>query len=450
MGPSTEIPIINRRPLPPVQSTSADNLKCRHKLQENFKERVSKLGTGVSERFAALGSMMQDHGSKAGGGIVSSKASPENPPATENSSASHHSDSSTTVFPPTSPHAASDNVSVTAPKRALEYFQEYELTFNSEPDFFVVPAPSGKGAVVAWTATSTVVSGGASTPSESAQKVPPAGAVILAVAGESVVDAQSAYVAGLLSDSSRNASTNEGNPSDLENGDGSETPPLAENTTGGPFPLVVRFREKIESKLDGAGGGLTGAPGGEFFRNRVKAMATGLGNLFQAKETGGSAVRDGSDVGASGSAAGGAGAPAFATLASDVFVLTFAAEDGTAEALPFTMAEMIGGQGVVVSAVREGYASLLLKPAEPGVSGAATAAIVGGGVADEESEGTLGVLSAGAVLLRVAGQNVEGASLAVVEKKLEAAASEHLAVSAAQCFMGIEGRGWVCFVVVAG
>ena len=192
---------------------------------------------------------------------------------------------------------------------------------------------------------------------------------------------------------------------------------------GGAFTLIVRFREKTALRQEDAH---AAGAGGEVFRNRMKAMAAGFGNLFQVKEPGGSAVRDGFDVAGSASGAGGNTA---AAGVSDAFVLTFAAEQASAEALPFAMAEMVGGLGVVVARVREDYASALARPEEVGVSTAATAATpVDGGGGVEGARGALEVLAPGAVLLRVAGQSVEGKGVQHVRKVLEAAAAEYEAV----------------------
>lgn len=206
---------------------------------------------------------------------------------------------------------------------------------------------------------------------------------------------------------------------------------------GGAFPpLVVRFRERT-----GPGGarqhepGTPGTPGGEAFRTKMKAMATGLGNFFQVKDSGGSVVRDGS-LSANGDADGaGAGSPA---AGAGVLVLTFSAKSGTADELPFTLAEMVGGLGAIVAAVRDDYAESLVKAEETGVVSAGTAGVAaaavaatgdGAGGGRAGGGGPVGVLEPGALLLRVAGQNVEGKGLQRVRKVLEEAAAEHLAVS---------------------
>ena len=95
---------------------------------------------------------------------------------------------------PLAPHPA-------APKEALEYFQEYDLTFTSKPEFSIVEGPDGKGAVVSWETDVNVADSGGETPAASpaaaaaaaqppteANHVPPSGAVIIAVAGESVTE----------------------------------------------------------------------------------------------------------------------------------------------------------------------------------------------------------------------------------------------------------------------
>lgn len=375
---------------------------------------------------------------------------------------------------------------------AVEYFQEYEMTFSSKPNFSLVEGADGKGAVVSWDSSSSSSAGGGggddavavngggaaaapATPGGSStagagkassvlgDKVPPPGAVVIAVAGKSVVDRSLSEVVTLFEEAVRSGSGD----GDLNNGNGAgrekeqqstaatdkvmeepeklsvEVPPDSAAGDGGggaaaAFSLVVRFREKA-----GPGGVRqheTGAAGGEVFRNRMKAMATGLGNFFQVKETGGSVVRDGLVSG--GDAGGAAGA-----AASDSFVLTFSAANGTAEELPFTMAEAVGGFGVIVAAVRDDYAESLVKPEEAGVvtagtagvaapaavavaAAAATSATGEEGVSGQAgANGSVGVLEPGAVLLRVAGQNVEGRGLQRVRKVVEAVAAEHSSVS---------------------
>lgn len=384
------------------------------------------MGTGVSERFAALGSIMQDHTSKTG--VKHADVS------------SQHSDRNMDAPPP--PSAAEPDLP-TVPKRALEYFKEYEMTFTSKPEFSVVAGPAGKGAVVAWpekptadspTAASSPVGDGFSAKNSVPTQVPPAGAVILTIGGEPVVDAEPEHVQVLLSAGSpkageATATTEASETTSTEQvANGSEAPTPEEGAENATFSMVIRFREKAGPMHDGDGPG--GAPGGEFFRKAGKAMATGFGNLFQPRDGVGSVVRDGSEVGVRAGSLDGRIAPETPVpVASDIFVLTFAAQDGTAESLPFSMAEMIGGRGVVVSAVRDGYTATLIKPTEVGVSAAGTAGIAGDEVADGTGEGRVEALTPGAVLLRVAGQNAEGKSLAVVEKMMEAAAAEHSAVS---------------------
>ena len=393
--------------------------------EPTFKDRFSKLGAGVGEKFAALGSIMQDH-SKTAATSTSGAPKADDPPA-EAADQSGEAVGSAQVkspgaAPPLVPHPA-------APKEALEYFQEYDLTFTSKPEFSIVEGPDGKGAVVSWAVDVPVADSGGETPAASpaaaaveSGHVPPSGAVVIAVAGESVTETELGdIVARVLNgtptkeNSGREEAEEDGQPSIDPSGGGEG---------GGAFPLVVRFREKTTLRQEDAH---AAGAGGEVFRNRMKAMAAGFGNLFQVKEPGGSAVRDGFDVAGSTSGAGGNTA---AAGVSDAFVLTFGAKQASAEALPFAMAEMVGGLGVVVARVREDYASALVRPEEGGVSTAGTAAIpvdVKGGV--EGAGGALEVLAPGAVLLRVAGQSVEGKGVKHVHKVLDAAAAEHEAVS---------------------
>lgn len=365
---------------------------------------------------------MQDHGKSAGSGGA---------PKTENLAADAKSQrgeaDGTAQEKPQAPAGLSGDSEPLKPKQALEYFQEYEITFDRKPDFSLVEGPGGKGAIVAWNgettagavATGSAAANGGVKPSSDAALVPPPGAVVLAVGGESVTEAELGYIVARVTGatSGGDAVGREDQPAATQSADAS-----GEGAgEGGLFPLVVRFREKTGPRQDDAHA--TGA-GGEAFRNRMKAMATGFGNLFQVREAGGSVVRDGSDV----AAPSGAGATAAAAV-SDVFVLTFAAGQGTAAALPFTMAEMIGGLGVVVSGVNDDYSSALLQPEELGVSAAGTAAM-GAEAGNAEGAGRASeVLTPGAVLLRVAGQSVEGKNLRHVQVVLEAAAAEHLAVS---------------------
>lgn len=416
-----------------------------------MKDRFSKLGAGVGERFAALGSIMQDHGKTASGAAKTDK------PAIDTNGQVGETDGGTPVKPQAS--APNSNPRPTTPKRALEYFEEYEMTFTSKPDFCVVQGPGGKGAMVSWegdgvanaaaassgSGTGAVASGDVvATASTDAVRVPASGAIVLAVAGESVQEAELAGVVARMMGEGLDGDDSEGQGTQAEVGKGGQEPeqssvePADGTEQKGAFPVVVRFREKTRPPHDGTHG--PGA-GGELFRNRMKAMATGFGNLFQVKETGGSVVRDGSDH--SGVSAAGAGATT-ATV-SDVFVLTFAANSGTAEDLPFTMVEMIGGRGVVVSGVREEYASTLVAPEEAGVSTAGMAAVVAEGMGKEGARGTLDVLAPGAVLLRVAGQSVEGKSLDRVRKMIGSTAAEHSAVSAAVVAVGVWMRRHWCF-----
>lgn len=379
---------------------------------------MSKLGTGVTERFAALGVMMQDHG-KAGMAGAKMDKTDEDPQKAEDGA------SSSTNQPPT---PSSDGRPV-KPKQPMDYLQEYELTFTKKPTFFVVPGPDGKGVMVAWPdagaldASTSESSPPPGTPSSESPQEPAAGAIILSVGGESVVDAEPAHVMGLLSEGGGNGFDNSGtDDSSPAVTDGEESETAADEAgakvkdTG--FSLVIRFRDRTTSRQDG----WQGTPGGEFFRNRVKAMATGFGNLF--KEAGGIAVRDGSDIPDSPSASGAAASPA---LPSDMFVLTFSVEGDSAEGLPFNLAEMVGGRGVVVSSVRAGYEESLVRPTEAGVSAAGTPAIPEGFSRDGKVDGHEG-FAPGAMLLRVAGQLAEGKSLVYVEGLLRMAAAEHSAV----------------------
>ncbi|CAN0416046.1 unnamed protein product, partial [Ectocarpus sp. 13 AM-2016] len=221
----------------------------------------------------------------------------------------------------------------------MEYFQEYEVTFTTKPTFSLVEGADGRGALVSWdtgTAPRSADSSGAPAP------VPPSGAAVISVSGESVAEKRLADVLELLEaagkdlDIGREEGPAKGNGVKLS----VEVPPDPAGGSGGG--LVVRFREKMKPQHE------TGSAGGEVFRNKMKAMATGIGNLFQAKETAGSAVRDGSNVSVGG--AGPSGAAAAAAAVPDAFPLTFSAGSGTVEDLPFTMAEVVGGLGVIVAA----------------------------------------------------------------------------------------------------
>lgn len=257
-----------------------------------------------------------------------------------------------------------------------------------------------------------------------AARVPPSGAVILAVNGRSVEGAEVEDVVKLLIPKDGDG---------VETGASGEKPESASiDTPGGAdeagLKLVVRFREKTGPRQEGAAGG--GPHGGEMFRNRMKAMATGIGNLFQAKDPSGSTVRDGSD------APGGGASSAVVTPAAapfDAYILTFKAEGGTADDLPFTMTEMIGGGGAIVIGVKEDYASALVQPNEEGVFTSGTTATADGHEAPREQQGggaSQDELAPGAVLLRVAGKNIEGMKIGHVRKELEAAAAEHSVVRA--------------------
>lgn len=381
----------------------------------------------MGERFAALGSIIQDHGKSPGPDKVAGEASSD-----------EANDRTRQVLSTPDPQP-------TTPKQAMEYFQEYEMTFTSKPGFSVVEGPGGKGAMVSWPSKGDEAS---AAENETAKKVladddgliPPSGAIIIAVAGEPVVGAALDDVAARV--------MGEGASGDEEKTDlqaqNAATADAAEDTEekpettleadggadkkekDGPFPLVVRFREKAEPRHGGTHGG------GEVFRSRMKAMATGFGNLFQGKEAGGSSLRDGSDV-SSGVGVSGAATAAAATVMSDAFVLTFAAESGTAEELPFALAEMVGGRGAIVSEVREDYASTLAQVDASVVSAAGMASVIAAEEPIDCNAETgavpVEVLAPGAVLLRVAGQNVEGKPLECVRKALGMAAAEHSAVS---------------------
>lgn len=379
--------------------------------EPSLKDRFSKLGAGVG---AALGSIIQqDHGRPAASGVSKPEAS--------------GSTGETVGETPTGP--TKDDKS-NAPKTALEYFEEYEITFTSKPEFSVVEGLGGKGTVVSWMDDKS--GDDASVTSNSgtgAARVPPSGAVILTVNGESVEGAEVEDVVKLLIPKDGDG---------VETGASGEKPESSsiDTTPGGPdeagLKLIVRFREKTGPRQEGAAGG--GPHGGEMFRNRMKAMATGIGNLFQAKDPSGSTVRDGSD------APGGGASSAVVTPAAalfDSYILTFKTEGGTADDLPFTMTEMIGGGGAIVIGVKEDYALALVQPNEEGVFTAGMTAMadgpesphgqqLGGGTIQEE-------LAPGAVLLRVAGKNVEGMKIGHVRKELEAAAAEHSVVRAAVC-----------------
>lgn len=365
---------------------------------------------------------MQDHGKAPGSGAPKTEL-----PAADANSQAREVDGA----PQGKPFASGTpgEPEATTPRQALQYFQEYDLTFTSQPQFSVVEGPDGKGAMVLWQGrdgadTSAEASSG-TTGADFSLHVPPSGAVILAVAGESTVDADASSVVALLmiGNPDKANAHEEDDPVAAKEGDKTDAASATEGAVGakdGAFPLIVRFREKTSPRQDGAHGSGAGA---ELFRSRMKAMATGIGNLFQVKETGGSVVRDGSEASSVGASNDGA------RNASDAFVLTFAAVNGTADALPFTMAEMVGGRGVVVSGVTEDYAETLVRPNEAGVSAAGTAAVVAAEVGKEGEQGMAEVLAPGAVMLRVAGQNVEGRSLERVKKVLDAVAAEHLAVS---------------------
>ncbi|CAM9453532.1 unnamed protein product [Ectocarpus fasciculatus] len=310
----------------------------------------------------------------------------------------------------------------------MEYFQEYEVTFTTKPKFSLVEGADGRGAVVSWdagTAPPSADGGGAPAP------VPPSGAAVIAVSGESVAEKKLAEVLELLESASKDLGTGREEGQAKDNGDklSVEVPadPVGGGSGGGG--LVVRFREKMKPQHETE----TGSAGGEVFRNKMKAMATGIGNLFQAKEPASSAVRDGSSV----SAGGGGPSAAAAAAVPDAFPLTFSAGSGTVEDLPFTMADVVGGLGVIVAAVGDDYAEHLIVAEEAGVVSAGTAGVAaGGGGGGEEGgggrsngpDGEEGVLVPGALILRVAGQNVEGKGMGRVRKVLETAAVEHSAV----------------------
>eukprot|EP00752_Nemacystus_decipiens_P002839 g2645.t2 len=406
------------------------------KEEPSFKDRFSKLGAGVGEKFAAFGSILQEHGSSkntaaataAGGTAPNVAEGASTADGTTNENGTARVGPPQGASPPAPPPVADQ-----PPQLAMEYFQEYELEFSSRPKFSVVGGPGGKGAVVSWEGVDVAAPGG--------NAVPPTGAAVIAVSGRSVADSTPEEVTALLAVGSGGDGEGDGD------GDASESRRKQQQSTstaaaatdaaaadnGSGEPLVVRFREKT-----GPGGARQQDPGtpgtgGEVFRTKMKAMATGLGNFFQVKD---SAVRDGTL-----SAGDTDGAPSSSSASADAFVLTFSARGGTAEELPFTLAEMVGGLGVLVTAVREDYAESLVKAEEAGVVSARVAGVTpaaaaaaaageraGGGVSQAGNGARGAVLEPGALLLRVAGQNVEGKGLQRVRQVLEAAAAEHLAV----------------------
>ena len=387
---------------------------------------------------AALGSIIQQDHSKAPAGAGGGTASKPETPA---SAGKPGGDSTTGPSQYNRPNSS---------KTALEYFEEYEMVFSTKPRFSIVEGAEGKGAVVTWEGekgrgdhasalTSAKDAGGAeggptaAAVTDGVARMPPSGAVILAVAGKSVVDAKAEDVAKLLVGEGGESQEAEASMATATVTIEEEVKPYSSDSPGGPekpgFKLVVRFREKTGPRQGSAVHG--GANGGEIFRNRVKAMATGFGNLFQVKETSGSAARDGSDD--SGATATPAGATSAAAV-FDAYVLTFKTERKTADDLPFTMAEMIGGGGVVVTGVNEDYASALVQPNEEGVFTAGTGAVAEGTNGTQGGDVVKTELAPGAVLLRVAGKNVEGKKIGRVRKELDAAAEEHSAVSATGSF----------------
>ncbi|CAM9944956.1 unnamed protein product [Ectocarpus sp. 6 AP-2014] len=387
------------------------------KEEPSFKDRFNKLGAGVGERFAAFGHIIQEHGSKS----AAASGSPTSGVA-EKFSAPDATSEPAQVAPQGGTASAGPPASEHPQQQAMEYFQEYEVTFTTKPTFSLVEGADGRGAVVSWdtdTAPPSADSGGTPAP------VPPSGAAVIAVSGESVSEKKPADVLELLEAACKDLDTGREEDPTKDNGDklSVEVPP--DPAGGGGGGLVVRFREKMKPQHE------TGSAGGEVFRNKMKAMATGIGNLFQAKETAGSAVRDGSNV-----SAGGAGAAAAAAAVPDAFPLTFSAGSETVEDLPFAMAEVVGGLGVIVAAVRDDYAEHLIVAEEAGVVSAGTAGVAGGGGGGGEEEGSggrnegpeEGLLVPGALILRVAGQNVEGKGMGRVRKALETAAVEHSAV----------------------
>ncbi|CAM9895143.1 unnamed protein product, partial [Hapterophycus canaliculatus] len=303
------------------------------KDEPSFKDRVSKLGAGVGERFAAFGSIIQEHGSKnvAASAAATSKVAENFSAADQTSETAQVSPrgSGAVGGPPPGDHHPHQGV--------MEYFREYELTFPAKPEFSLVPGPGGKGAVVSWDKDGA----------DAAAQIPPSGAAVIAVSGEPVGGMDVPVVAALLGvgggghggggvdHSSGAAGSREQEDAEAErfNDSGKLTVEVPSDPSGGggdgKFPVVVRFREKMKRQSD------AGTGGGEVFRNKMKAMATGLGNLFQGKDAGGgNAARDGSD------------GVAVAAIVPDAFVLTFSAgSSGTADELPFTMVESAGGLG---------------------------------------------------------------------------------------------------------
>ncbi|CAM9921337.1 unnamed protein product, partial [Ectocarpus sp. 12 AP-2014] len=386
------------------------------KEEPSFKDRFNKLGAGVGERFAAFGHIIQEHGNKSAAASGSSTSG-----VAEKFSAPDATSEAAQVAPQGGTASAGPPASEHHQQQAMEYFQEYEVTFTTKPTFSLVGGADGRGAVVSWdtgTAPPSADSGGAPA------SVPPSGAAVIAVSGESVAEKKLADVLELLEAAGKDLDIGREEGPAKDNGVklSVEVPP--DPAGGGGGGLVVRFREKMKPQHE------TGSAGGEVFRNKMKAMATGIGNLFQAKETAGSAVRDGSNVSVGG--AGPSGAAAAAAAVPDAFPLTFSAGSGTVEDLPFTMAEVVGGLGVIVAAVRDDYAENLIVAEEAGVVSAGTAGVAAGGGGSEEGGGGRSdgpdVLVPGALILRVAGQNVEGKGMGRVRKALETAAVEHSAV----------------------
>lgn len=299
---------------------------------------MTKLGSGVTERFAALGSMMQDHGKADKPGEDDTHTADPG-----SSSSSSHQPAAGTATTPSKSNPGK-------PKQVPEQFHEYEMTFTKKPEFFVIPAPEGKGTIVAWADESESHAGADGDSSAETSHAPPAGTTILAVGGESVVDAEPAHILSLIA-SGGEVATGDGSSHAVTDGEESESAPdesgSAAKDTG--YSLVIRFRERNPSRQEGWQGG---PPGSDFFRNRVKAMATGFGSLFQVKETPGGTGRDPSEAGSTAPPAGSSGP--VATVPPDLLVLTFAVEGGKASGLPFTLTEMVGGRGVAVSSVDEG------------------------------------------------------------------------------------------------
>ncbi|CAM9533263.1 unnamed protein product [Choristocarpus tenellus] len=336
-----------------------------------------------------------------------------------------------------------------APKDSVVFYQEYDLTFQAgNLPFTLVKGPEGNGIVVSWgedggrdQASFT----GSSVPDH----VPAEGSLVLAVKGEPVaLDAEPADVLAKVGVAGTKVGEENSQLDETVidgdgdgDGDGDDKNVNDESESSASIPsVVIRFREKISHPM-GVG---QGSGGGDYLRNRVKAVAAGIGNLF-AKETAGSVVRgDGSEVvgagglGGVGSGTAPAGLTAAAVLSTDAFALKFSTRDGVVS-LPFTLAEALGGKGSVVSAVEEGYRSSLVQDGLVGPGARMGEGVGGGGRPHEDNTQDQGgvserpELTPGAALLRVGGQQVEGKSLEEVHEVLTSAAAENQQVKLLFC-----------------